>query len=171
MKNASSSALELAKSIQDDIPKLSKPPEEGYLAESQQVIDTSMVSKTRGYIEKITNQINGCYERGWLDGCSVMIRKLIETLIIEVYEHYGLTEKIKDTNGDFFLLDSLIGVILIEDKWTLGRETKKALPKIKKLGDRSAHARRYVAIPGDIEKIIEDIRITVQELIFLAGLK
>ena len=48
---------------------------------------------------------------------------------------------------------------------------KKALPRVKSLGDKSAHSRRFIAHHGDIEKVVDDFRIVVQELVYLAGLK
>jgi hypothetical protein len=48
-----------AKAIQSDIDKQLGPPEEGVRAETQRVLPFSIVRGTRGYIEKIVNQING----------------------------------------------------------------------------------------------------------------
>ena len=46
-----------------------------------------VVRNTRGYLEKMVTQINGCYEHQWYDASSVMIRKLAECLIFLVYDH------------------------------------------------------------------------------------
>ncbi len=72
--------LDLAKDLQQDLKGAYHPPDEGFRAESQKVIPMSVVRGTRGYIEKVANQINGCYEKGWYDACAVMIRRLVETL-------------------------------------------------------------------------------------------
>ena len=71
-----------AKAIYADISTEVGPPEEGLLATTQTVIMLSLVRGTRGYIEKVSNQINGAYENGWYDACAVMLRRLVETLII-----------------------------------------------------------------------------------------
>ncbi|NLE46319.1 MAG: DUF4145 domain-containing protein [Chloroflexi bacterium] len=131
----------------------------------------AVVRGTRGYLEKVTNQVNGSYERGWFDACAVMIRRLVETLIIESFEHYGTAAKIQDLNGDFLSLKDLINLTLAESGWNLSRNTKQALPKLKSVGDLSAHSRRYIANRQDIDKIAHDLRIVVQELVYLAGLK
>jgi hypothetical protein len=170
MSNLAKFALSIAKTIQQEIPQRSKPPEEGLLPESEQVIAHSLVRNTRGYIEKIAYQINGTYEHGWYDACAVMIRRLVETLIIEAFEKHGIANKIQN-NGDFLFLRDLITATLNEPAWNLGRNTKQALPKLKDVGDRSAHSRRFVAHRSDIAKITSDLRIVVQELIYLAGLK
>ena len=130
-----------------------------------------MVKGTRGYIEKIVNQINGTYEKGWYDACAVMIRRLIETLIIEVYECNNLSHKIKKTTGDFLYLNDLIDKIISEKSWNIGRNTKHSLPKLKNIGDKSAHSRRFNARRWDIDKIIDDLRTVTEELIYLAKLK
>jgi hypothetical protein len=135
------------------------------------VLLSSITRGTRGYIEKLVNQINGAYENGWYDACSVMIRRLIETLIIEVFEHHKTDNRIKGPSGDFLYLNDLISRTLSSSDWNLSRNTKKALPKLKDIGDRSAHSRRYIAHRGDIESIVPDLRVVVQELVYLAGLK
>jgi hypothetical protein len=160
-----------AKAIQAEISTEVGPPEEGLLATTQTVIMTSLVRGTRGYIEKVSNQINGAYENGWYDACAVMLRRLIETLIIETFEHHKIADKIKNQTGDFLYLRDLIEKTLAETSWNLSRNTKQALPKLKDVGDKSAHSRRYVAQRGDIQPLIADIRTIVQELTYLSGLK
>lgn len=160
-----------AKAINVEIKQQLGPPEEGFSAETQSVIPGSVVRGTRGYIEKVANQANGAYENGWFDACSVMIRRLIETLIIEAFEKYALSSKIKNGSGDFFYLRDLIAACSAEQTWNLSRNCKQALPKLKDIGDKSAHSRRYVAQRGDIDPLLADIRLVVQELVYLAGLK
>ncbi len=164
-------ALSTAKAIDQDIRKELGPPEEGLLAETQAVIPRSLVRGTRGYIEKVANQANGCYENGWYDACAVLTRRLIETLIIEAHEKQGVANKIKNSHGDFFYLRDLITCTLNEANWNISRNCKQALPKLKDVGDKSAHSRRYIAQRGDIDPLLADIRLVVQELLFLAGLK
>jgi hypothetical protein len=161
-----------AQAIHADVQTQVGPPEEGLAAETQPVIMTSLVRGTRGYIEKIANQINGTYENGWYDACAVMLRRLIETLIIEAFEHHGIAHKIQNsTSGDFFFLRDLVNATLSEATWNLGRNTRQALPKLKDIGDKSAHSRRFTAQRGDIQPLLSDIRTVVQELVYLASLK
>jgi hypothetical protein len=147
------------------------PPEEGFVVYECKAINKTLVKGTRGYIEKITNQINGTYANGWYDSCAVMIRRLIETLIIEVYEHYSLEPNIKDGNGDYLFLKDLIDKFMNETRWTIGRNVRKALPKLKDVGDKSAHSRRFNANKTDIDNLLGDLRDVTQELIYLAVLK
>lgn len=172
MDEITSLALTIARGIQEEVPKRGKPPSEGLEAESEQVIPFSYVSGTRRYIEKVVNQINGCYERGWFDGCAVMMRRLIETLIIEAFEYHGIASKIKNpATGDFYSLDVLITNALAEPKWNLGRVTKRMLPDLPMVGNLSAHNRRFNAHRDDIDKDIRNFRAVVQEFIALAELK
>ncbi len=100
-----------------------------------------------------------------------MIRRLLETLIIELFEAKKIPQKIKNKDGDYFFLRDLIRTTLAEDSWSLGKNTKKALPKLKDIGDKSAHSRRYLAQRLDIFNIQPDLRTVLQEVILLAELK
>jgi len=163
--------LSIAKEIQSESADLLGAPEEGYPSKTQTVVPMSVVRGTRGYIEKVANQVNGTYEQGWFDGCAVMIRRLIETLIIEAFENHGIANRIKGASGDFFFLSDLISATLSENTWNLTRNAKSALPKLKDIGDKSAHSRRFNAHKQDIDKVADDIRVVVQELIYLSALK
>ena len=165
------SALDAAKAIRFEVSTYGAPPDEGIPSFSQQVLPSSLVRGTRGYIVIIVNQINGTYEKGWYDSCAVMIRRLIETLIIEVFEHYKIASKIKNRNGDFLFLNDLIEKIISESSWNLGRDTKVSLRKLKYIGDKSAHSRRFNARRWDIDKIIDGLRVAIEEMIYLASLK
>lgn len=123
---------------------------------------------TRDYIEDIGKQANGCFEKGWYDACAVMLRRLLETLIIECYERYRIADSIKGRDGNFLYLRDLINHFLSETTWNPSRNTKIALPKLKEIGDLSAHSRRYIAKKPDITNLQDEIRVVIQELVFLA---
>ena len=160
-------ASELQKLINGTI----KPPSEVAQSYDEPVIYMSLVRGTRGYIEKVAHQANGNYSHGWYDACAVMLRRLLETLIIECYETYKIQERIKDEKGNYLFLKDLVERVLEENEWTLGRNVRSALPKLKELGDKSAHSRRFNAHRQDIDKHLSDIRDSIQELVALARLK
>lgn len=164
-------ALKAAQSIQAELDRELGPPEQGFRAPNQKVVPRSIVRNTRGYIERIANQANGAYDMGWYDACAVMIRRLIETLIIESFEKGNIADKIKNNNGEFLYLRDLISKCLAESSWNLGRGCKLALPRLKDIGDKSAHSRRFTAQRGDIDPLLSDVRDVVQELVYLAGLQ
>lgn len=126
-----------------------------------------LFENTRGYLKTIANQALASYNKGIYDGCSVLTRKLIEILIIECFERHGIDHLIKNSNGDFCYLSDLISEFLKEPNWNIGRNAKKSLPKIKNIGDKSAHNRRYIARKNDLDGIKEDVRTVVEELIHL----
>lgn len=100
------------------------PPDDGAKPKTEMVLARSLVSNTRGYIERVVAQINGTYENGWYDGCAVMIRRLLETLIVEVFENYKIATKIQNPNGDFYYLSDLISCTLSETSWNLSRNSR-----------------------------------------------
>lgn len=171
MNNLAKQALVIAKSIQNEAPIRYVPPSEGTIPKNQSILPHSMVKGTRGYIEKVVYQINGSYEKGWYDACAVMMRRLLETLVVEVFEAHDLSVKIKNQSGDFYYLADLISATLSEINWNLSRNTKTALPKLKSIGDQSAHSRRFNAHREDIDKLLPDFRTVIQELLYLARLK
>ena len=125
MKTYDKKVLNLAKSLHEEVIKAYQPPDEGFQAEGQKVIPLSVVRGTRGYIENVANQVNGCYEKGWYDACAVMIRRLIETLLIESFEKGKIENKIKNSQGDFLVLDEIIDKTLAESSWNLTRSHLK----------------------------------------------
>lgn len=100
-----------------------------------------------------------------------MIRRLVETLIIETFEAHSIAPKIQNSQGEFLYLSALIPLCVSETVWNMGRNAKNALPKLKDIGDKSAHSRRFVAQRQDVDNIIPDLRVVVQELLFLSKLK
>lgn len=147
------------------------PPEGGLEAIGQAILPFELIRGTRGYLERIAHQVNGAYSNGWYDASAVMIRRLVETLIIETFEKHGMANKIQSQSGDFSYLSDLISCTLNETSWNLSRNAKQALPKLKDIGDKSAHSRRFNAVRNDIDKISPDLRVVVQELVYLSGLK
>ena len=136
-----------------------------------QFLPEELWKNTRGYIEKICFQINGCVYNNFFDAASVLIRRLIETLIIECFEYLKFENKIKDGEGNYFMLKRLIEIANSDEGIPLGRETKKYLSKYKDIGDRSAHNRRYNAIKNDVFDLQLNIRLSIQELLSIAHIK
>lgn len=130
-----------------------------------------LVRETRGYIERVAEQACGSYDQGWYDASAVMVRRLLEILIIESFESHNLTAKIKNTDDTFFFLQDLVTAALKETSWTIGRNVRKALPNLKDIGNQSAHGRRYIARKTDLDNVKRDLRLTVEELVNLSGLR
>jgi Domain of unknown function (DUF4145) len=140
-------------------------------AEAENIFPLSLLVKSqRGYLVTIGRQMNGCFESAWYDACAVMMRRLLETVIIEAFEAKKIDNKIKNTQGDFLQLSELIKLALNEPIWNLSRNTKKALPKLRDVGHISAHSRRFTAQKSDIEDVQPHCRVAVEEFLHLAGL-
>ena len=99
-----------------------------------------------------------------------MCRRLVETLIIEVYESEGRASDVKGKDGHFFMLADLTKAITTDQRFNLGRNAQKGLEEFKRLGDLSAHNRRFNAQRGDIDKIQSGLRVSSEELMHLAKL-
>ncbi|MDI3563659.1 DUF4145 domain-containing protein [Bradyrhizobium sp. Arg816] len=171
MSNFLLNALAASKAIRDDVDREIGPPEEGAQAQSHLILMTSLTRDTRTYISLIANQINGSFDKGWYDACAVMIRRLVETLLIETFEKHGASAEIKGPTGDYVFLKDLINATLSTGSWSPSRNLKAALPRLKDIGDKSAHNRFFVAKRGDIQPLLGDIRVVVQELLYQSGLK
>ncbi|MFB3778837.1 MAG: hypothetical protein ACE141_14560 [Bryobacteraceae bacterium] len=129
----------------------------------------ALLEKThRGYLRGVGEQMNGAFNSGWCDAAAVMMRRLLETAIIEAFEANGLDAKIKNSNGDFLQLTDLVQCAL--STWNLGRDTKKGLPKLKDVGHWSAHNRRYMLQKPELEQMRSAFRLALEELLHLAKL-
>jgi hypothetical protein len=125
--------------------------------------------KTRGHLSKLVRQINGSYEYGFYDGCAALCRRLMESLIIEVYIHQKRVAAIQ-TNGQFFTLERLIGIIRADADVTLGRSSPKTMDEIKSLGDTAAHDRTYIMLEMDIDDVKARYRRMINDLLVQAGI-
>jgi hypothetical protein len=137
---------------------------------SDSIIPRELFSNTRGYLEKVVFQINGSYDHAFYDCCAVMCRRLGETLIIELYEALDRAKEIEGSDGNFLMLNGLIGVLSNDARIHLGRNAKRGLEGLKDLGDKSAHNRRFNARQPDIDAIKSDLRTAAEELLHLAKL-
>lgn len=171
--DSAKAAARLAKDIQASIDEVLLPPQEVVPPGQQPILLTALITNTRGYIEKIGHQINATYLATCYDACAVMIRRLIEVLIIEAFEHHKLRAKILDANGNYLHLADLIAAALNEKSWQLEQTTKKALGRksFKTMGDRSAHSRKYNAKRPYIDEIVDELRVVVEDLLYLGGLR
>ncbi len=134
---------------------------------SNSYFPAELFDNTRGYLKAIATQAAVCYDQGLYDACSVMTRKLLEVLIIETFEKHGISSKVKNNSGNFYYLSDLIDLFKAENTWNVGRNAKSSLPNLKKMGDLSAHNRRYIARQTDLNNIKDDLRIALEELIHL----
>jgi hypothetical protein len=140
----------------------------GTMAEGGAIVPLELVEGTRDYIAIVTREINKTYEVDCYDACAVMIRRLVETLLIEVYEAHGIEARIVEpSTRDYFALSKLIDKVRAETSLPLSRNTKKALRDLKDVGDLAAHNRRFIAVRDYIDELKLGLRVVVQELVYL----
>lgn len=139
-------------------------------APSDSILPRELFENTRGYLEKVVRQINGSYDHEFYDCCAVMCRRLVETLIIEAYEAQGRAERLKGKDGNFHMLNGLLGVLMKDPAFNLGRNSIKGFETLKAIGDKAAHTRTFNARKTDIDPLRGDLRAGVEELLHLAKL-
>lgn len=134
-------------------------------AVTDSIIPSDWVKGTRRYLEKLVLQMNGCNDSGFYDAASVMCRRLMESLIIEVYIHQSRKNEIQDAAGNFLGLERLIAKVCNDSKVTLGRNAAKTMQAIKELGDTAAHDRTYIVVQEDLSAQVTQYRILVAALL------
>lgn len=132
---------------------------------SDALFDLSLVDAAPYYIKGTAKQMAQCYECRLYDATLVLMRKLIETLIIECFERFGIDDTIKGNNGDFLYLSDLIPKYLASSRWNASRNLNKSIKEVKKYGDLSAHNRYFQAKISDIDAFKFELRQTIQEII------
>jgi hypothetical protein len=125
---------------------------------------------TRSYLEQLVLQMNGSYELGWFDACAVLARRLMESLIIEVYISQKRHSDIQ-SGGTFLALERLIAHIRSDSKVVLSRGAPATMQEVKQIGDTAAHDRTYITQPIDVNDIKVRYRRLIQELLILSGIK
>jgi len=99
-----------------------------------------------------------------------MMRRLLESVIIEAFEAKKLDAKIKDKNGDFFQLTALIKGALAETSWNLPRNVRRNIESLRDLGHTSAHNRYYLAKQIYIDELKSVYRETVEAFLHISNL-
>lgn len=133
-------------------------------------LEPTLVAGTRGYLERLVRQINGTFELGFYDGAAVLCRRLMESLLIEVYIHQGRAPEIRD-GGAFLQLERLINFTKNDPGVVLGRNSPKTMTQVKGLGDTAAHDRTYITQEQDLMDVRAGFRRLVQELLSLSGIR
>lgn len=135
--------------------------------QSDSIIPAEMLKGTRGYLEKLVWQINGCFDAGFYDSSAVMMRRLMETLLIDIFVQNKIADEIKDASG-FLQLEKIINAALDKKDFHWNRNSRKDMLSVKILGDTAAHDRTYVTQIGDIDDLKLRYRRLIQELMGFA---
>jgi len=136
---------------------------------SGHIVPPEWVAGTRTYLEQMVYQINAAYEYGMYDASAVLSRRLMESLIIEIYIHENRHHSIQ-SNGVFYMLDRLISHITSDTQVQFSRNVPRTMQEIKQLGDTAAHDRTYITPQIDIDDIKARYRRLIRELLTKAGI-
>ncbi|MGA2201560.1 MAG: DUF4145 domain-containing protein [Terriglobales bacterium] len=117
-----------------------------------------------GVYRKVLEEANRCFAENCPNACAAMLRRLVESLIIEAFEAHKIEARIKDSTGEYLELKALIGKATADADLKLSRNTKSALPNLKFLGDLSVHSRRNLIRGDDLKGIRNDARGAIEEL-------
>lgn len=158
----------LQKSFEAEFPQFNEDDE--VIETIDSIIPRSLYAGTRGYIESLCKQINASYENNIFDGAAVLMRRLLEIMLILSYEELGLAAEIKDSDGEYKNLNSIIGNAITNRALSLSRNTRDCLDQFRKVGNFSAHKIHYNAKKSDIRNIALDYRASIEELLYKSKL-
>jgi hypothetical protein len=119
----------------------------------------------------LAKQINASYERNIFDGCAVLMRRLVEILMIHSYEHLNIADEIKDSSGNYQMLEAIIDKARSNNKLALSRNSKGCIEEFRKLGNFSAHKVYYNCTRAEIKPVILDYRALIEELLYKSGIR
>lgn len=134
------------------------------LSTSAPFLPNDLIDDRHGVLQKVLWEANRCYDAACYNACAAMIRRLVESLVIEVFEHQGIANKIKQ-GGDYVAFGALIGKAVAEPALRLTRNTKRVLPDLKFFGDLGAHNRMALVRKDDLDRLHNAIRAGIEELV------
>ena len=134
---------------------------------AQLYVDPEIFKDCPDFISYLIPQINGCWDRQWREACALTIRRLLETLIIHLYEKRGWASEIKGPDG-YKKLQSLVDKVCGDGRIGLGKNSKEGLNHLKAFGDVAAHDYRVRIRRSDLENKRNDFRLACERLIFIA---
>jgi hypothetical protein len=139
------------------------------MVHSDSIIPMEWIEGTRPYLEKLVQQINVCYDQGFYDACAVLCRRLMESLIIEIYVSQKRHSEIQHL-GIFMQLDGLISHLLNDASIPKSRALRTTPVEVKDVGDAAAHDRTYITRKTDIDGFRHRYGQMISELLHLSGI-
>lgn len=127
------------------------------------ILELRDFANDRTYRKSLAEQINSSRQFEILDGCAVLMRRLMEILIIDAFEDCGRRDPIMSV-GDYLPLGGLIGVLTNGHHFKLSRNAKRWIERCKEIGDNAAHSRTYLTKRMDIDEFSGNYRALVAEL-------
>jgi hypothetical protein len=130
---------------------------------ASEYLPQSILPARRPYLGALVQQINGTYEFGYYDAAAVLLRRVVESLILDIYISNRREAEIALGDG-FLMLDKLISHFASDKSFSKSRDLVKALQRIKSMGDTAAHSRYYLTLKHDLDDVRFEARKVVTEL-------
>jgi hypothetical protein len=127
--------------------------------------DPNLFAGRDRYLRDITIEINTAFRNGAYNACSVLLRRLLETLIIKAHTRNGTAEMATNAAGEFYHLAKLIDDVIRNQLFTLSRNAYDAMPDLKRLGDWGAHNPTVLIRHADLEPLKPKARLCFEELL------
>ncbi|MEW2914903.1 hypothetical protein [Leisingera sp. JC11] len=115
-------------------------------------------------LQSLGRQVNATYQFECYDSTSVMMRRLMEALIIRAFNKNGARAEILD-GKEYLPLEKLIDASDKTTSFKLSRGVRKAMLRIKLLGDKGAHSPTYSVRKQDVDELSTDYRATIADLL------
>ena len=154
--------------LRDVYPEISEAEE---IVSDDSILPEVLLQETkRPYLIKLAQQINASYENNLFDACSLMMRRLLEVLLIHTFEKSGIEGDVKDAEGNYQNLKTLINKAISRPEIDISSDVKKDIDKFRELGNFSAHRVKYNCRRDDIRTTKLEYRATIEELLYASGL-
>jgi hypothetical protein len=127
--------------------------------------DPNLFAGRDRYLRDITIEINTTFRNGAYNACSVLLRRLLETLIIKAHTRNGTVEMAANCDGEFYHLGKLIDDVTQNQLFGLSRNAYEAMPDLKRLGDWGAHNPSVLIRYTDLEPLKAKARLCFEELL------
>lgn len=156
------------KSLREHYPDLSE--SEEILSDDSLLPEVLFKEAGRQYLINAAQQINAAYENHLFDACSLMMRRLLEILLIHCFEAKGIEGRVKDDEGNYQKLKTLINKAKTFSEIPLSNDAKKDIDSFRELGNLSAHRVRYNCRRDDIRVLRVGYRAVIEELLYVSEL-
>lgn len=161
-------AVKRLEQLRDAYPEINEAEE---IVSDDSILPEVLLQETRRpYLIKLAQQINASYENNLFDACSLMMRRLLEVLLIHAFENAGIDSVIKDDEGNYQNLKTLINKAISRPEINISGDVKKDIDKFRELGNLSAHRVKYNCRRDDIRTSKLEYRATIEELLYVSGL-
>lgn len=137
---------------------------------NSELLDEGLFLGKRQFLDKLIIQANNTYQNHCYDATAVLLRRIFEILLIQMFEKYNLSNEIKDSNGDYKMLNYIVDkAVSMNSAFSLARNLKEEYEKIRTIGNFAAHKIFYNTRQKDIDDLKQIYRVRLEELYYKAG--